>query len=94
MPGLIDKLGDNKVAVRQANGRLLAVLMETLQPGVVLGALSPAFMHGNWKVREAVVNIFIQVHKSPALLADWAVFRFMLCCQLKFAVGDCACQSI
>lgn len=61
MPGLIDKLGDNKVAVRQANGKLLAVLMDVLQPAVVLDALSPAFMHGNWKVREAAVNIFIQV---------------------------------
>ena len=61
MPGLIDKLGDNKVAVRQANGKLLAVLMDVLHPAVVLDALSPAFMHGNWKVREAAVNIFIQV---------------------------------
>ena len=61
MPGLIDKLGDNKVAVRQANGKLLAVLIDVLQPAVVLDALSPALMHGNWKVREAAVNIFIQV---------------------------------
>lgn len=61
MPGLIDKLGDNKVAVRQANGKLLAVLMSVLQPATVLDALSPALMHGNWKVREAAVNIFIQV---------------------------------
>ncbi|KAL3145389.1 hypothetical protein ABBQ38_001639 [Trebouxia sp. C0009 RCD-2024] len=60
MPGLIDKLGDNKVAVRQANGKLLAVLMSVLQPATVLDALSPALMHGNWKVREAAVNIFIQ----------------------------------
>ncbi len=61
MPGLIDKLGDNKVAVRQANSKLLAVLMDVLQPGVVLDALSPALMHGNWRVREAAVNIIIQV---------------------------------
>ncbi|KAL0049660.1 hypothetical protein WJX82_007087 [Trebouxia sp. C0006] len=60
MPGLIDKLGDNKVAVRQANSKLLAVLMDVLQPGVVLDALSPALMHGNWRVREAAVNIIIQ----------------------------------
>lgn len=62
MPGVIDKLGDNKVAVRQANGKLLAVLMDVLQPAIVLDALSPALMHGNWKVREAAVNIFIQVY--------------------------------
>ncbi len=61
MPGLIDKLGDNKVAVRQANSKLLAVLMDVLQPGVVLDALSPALMHGNWRVREAAINIIIQV---------------------------------
>ena len=65
MPGLIDKLGDNKVAVRQANGKLLAVLMNVLQPAVVLDALSPACMHGNWKVREAAVNSFIQVPLLP-----------------------------
>lgn len=66
MPGLIDKLGDNKVAVRQANGKLLAVLMDVLQPGTVLDALSPALMHGNWKVREAAVNVFIQVSTKAA----------------------------
>ena len=61
MPSLIDKLGDNKVAVRQANSKLLAVLMDVLQPSVVLDSLSPALMHGNWRVREAAVNIFSQV---------------------------------
>ena len=69
MPGLIDKLGDNKVAVRQANSKLLAVLMDVLQPGIVLDALSPALMHGNWKVREAAVNIFIQVWMQEPLCA-------------------------
>ena len=81
MPGLIDKLGDNKVAVRQANSKLLAVLMDVLQPGLVLDALSPALMHGNWRVREAAVNIIIQV----TLMHD-----YMLCmsCSQHHHSGD------
>ena len=61
MPGLIDKLGDNKVVVREANADLLAGLMNVLQPGVVLDAFLPALSHGSWKIREAAVKVITQV---------------------------------
>lgn len=61
MPGIIDKLGDNKVAVRQANARLLTGLMEVLQPGGVLDAFLPALSHGNLRIREAAVKVITQV---------------------------------
>ena len=64
MPAVISKLGDNKVAVRQANNKLLAVLMDVLQPGTILEGLSMALVHSNWKVREAAVNVFTQVLPS------------------------------
>lgn len=61
MPGIIDKLGDNKVVVRQANIRLLDELMQVLPPGVVLDAFLPALSHGNLKIREQAVNTITQV---------------------------------
>ena len=65
------KLGDRKVAVRQANNRLLAVLRQVLQPGNVLDALSCALMHNNWKIREAAVNVFTQVPSYSLLNSQY-----------------------
>ena len=70
MPGLIDKLGDNKVAVRQANARLLARLMDVLQPGVILDAFLPALSHGNLRIREAAVKVIIQVYNGRSLTTE------------------------
>ena len=64
MPGLIDKLGDNKIVVRQANTRVLKMLMEVLRPRAVLEGLSGALLHSNWRVREEAVNMFTLVRLS------------------------------
>ena len=74
MPGLIDKLGDNKIVVRQANTRVLKMLMEVLRPRAVLEGLSGALLHSNWRVREEAVNMFTLVRlgsrRASSLRAD------------------------
>ncbi|KAK9817952.1 hypothetical protein WJX72_004805 [[Myrmecia] bisecta] len=60
MPGLIDKLGDNKIVVRQADISVITILMRTLRPPPVLDSLSGALLHDNWRVREEAINIVIQ----------------------------------
>lgn len=73
MPGLIDKLGDNKIVVRQANTRVLKMLMEVLRPRAVLEGLSGALLHSNWRVREEAVNMFTLVRlgsRRASLRAD------------------------
>ena len=74
MPGLIDKLGDNKIVVRQANTRVLKMLMEMLRPRAVLEGLSGALLHSNWRVREEAINMFTLVRlgsRGPSSLSAY-----------------------
>lgn len=68
MPGLINKLGDSKIVVRQANIRVISTLMSTLRPRPVLDALAGALIHTDWRVREEAINVIIQA--SPNELVE------------------------
>mmetsp|Transcript_2156 Transcript_2156/g.4433 ORF Transcript_2156/g.4433 Transcript_2156/m.4433 type:complete len:1381 (-) Transcript_2156:85-4227(-) len=56
---LIEKLGDNKIVVRQANVKVLSKLMQTLTPKPVLEILVRHIRHKNWRVREEIINMII-----------------------------------
>jgi len=61
MPGLVEKLGDSKIVVRQANLKVLNKLILTARSGVVIEGLVAGLKNGVAQVREEIVNVFIHV---------------------------------
>lgn len=56
---LSNKLGDNKIVIRQENMKVLMQLMQILSPKAVLSVLTTNLQHRNSRVREETVNVFI-----------------------------------
>lgn len=56
---LANKLGDNKIVIRQENMKVLMNLMHVLSPGPVLEVLTSSLQHKNSRVREEAVNVVI-----------------------------------
>ena len=56
---LSNKLGDNKIVIRQENMKVLMQLMQILSPKAVLSVLTGNLQHRNSRVREETVNVFI-----------------------------------
>ena len=56
---LSNKLGDNKIVIRQENMKVLMQLMQILSPKAVLSVLTSNLQHRNSRVREETVNVFI-----------------------------------
>eukprot|EP01135_Chromosphaera_perkinsii_P001920 Nk52_evm69s212 gene=Nk52_evmTU69s212 len=59
VPKLVQKFGDNKMVIRQANMKVLNRLMHILSPKPVIAMLLPCLANQNWHVREEVVNVLI-----------------------------------
>lgn len=64
MPKLIEKLGDNKIMVRQAGIQVLRNAMSVTSPGLILDQLLEGFKHSSWRVREEIVSMYIMVGQS------------------------------
>lgn len=56
---LSNKLGDNKIVIRQENMKVFMQLMQILSPKAVLTVLTSNLQHRNSRVREETVNVFI-----------------------------------
>lgn len=56
---LTNKLGDNKIVIRQENMKVLMQLMQILSPKAVLNVLTSSLQHRNSRVREETVNVVI-----------------------------------
>lgn len=56
---LSNKLGDNKIVIRQENMKVLMQLMQILSPNAILSVLTANLQHRNSRVREETVNVFI-----------------------------------
>ena len=56
---LANKLGDNKIVIRQENMKVLMNLMHILSPTPILKVLTSSFQHKNSRVREEAVNVVI-----------------------------------
>ncbi|RMX50084.1 hypothetical protein pdam_00002933 [Pocillopora damicornis] len=56
---LSNKLGDNKIVIRQENMKVFMQLMQILSPKSVLTVLTSNLQHRNSRVREETVNVFI-----------------------------------
>ncbi|XP_074631934.1 TOG array regulator of axonemal microtubules protein 1-like isoform X2 [Acropora palmata] len=56
---LSNKLGDNKIVIRQENMKVLMQLMQILSPREVLSVLTSNLQHRNSRVREETVNVYI-----------------------------------
>lgn len=59
LSALSNKLGDNKIVIRQENMKVLMQLMQILSPKAVLSVLTANLQHRNSRVREETVNVFI-----------------------------------
>lgn len=56
---LTNKLGDNKIVIRQENMKVLMHLMQILSPKPVLNVLTSSLQHPKSKVREETLNVVI-----------------------------------
>ncbi|GMH44231.1 hypothetical protein BSKO_12165 [Bryopsis sp. KO-2023] len=61
IPKLIEKLGDNKIMVRQASIQVLRNMLKVTSPRPVLEMLVEGLKHSSWRIREEVVTIHIMV---------------------------------
>eukprot|EP00163_Fabomonas_tropica_P001966 TRINITY_DN1145_c1_g1_i2.p1 TRINITY_DN1145_c1_g1~~TRINITY_DN1145_c1_g1_i2.p1 ORF type:complete len:1334 (-),score=342.97 TRINITY_DN1145_c1_g1_i2:21-4022(-) len=60
LSALIEKLGDNKIVIRQANMKVISKLLQILTPKPILTELLQKLHHKNWHVREEIINTVIQ----------------------------------
>lgn len=59
MPGLVDKLGDNKVMIRQLSMQGLRGVGRIMKPQVLLSLLLPHLASPKWHTREEILNFVI-----------------------------------
>jgi hypothetical protein len=65
VPNLVEKLGDNKIVIRQANFKVLSRLVMTLSPKQLLPMLISSLGHRNWHIREEIVHLIVHMLLSP-----------------------------
>lgn len=59
LPSIINKLGDNKIAIRQGAFKILSTLLENNSPIIIFTHLIKDFYNTNWHIREEVVTVII-----------------------------------
>lgn len=59
IPGCLRKLGDNKIAVRQAAFKVFKALTQEVKPRILFPQLIDALSSSNWHVREEALNVII-----------------------------------
>lgn len=64
----MEKLGDNKIAIRQLAQEALKALGYSIKPAVILGMLNPFLSSPNWHIREEIllytITTFLNIGKS------------------------------
>lgn len=98
VPPLIDKLGDNKIVVRQAIMKVFKTLMLHVDPEPIVDTLLANFDSKNARIREEVVNILI-VTLITAIDHDFDFPRVVaslcgLLCDKKPKVTDAASDAL
>jgi len=74
VPSCMDKLGDNKIAVRQAAFKVFRGFLTELPPRLLFGHLITGLHSENWHVREAVLHVMM-----ASMLADLPDFQWDFC---------------
>ena len=59
VPGIVDKLGDNKINIRQLAQESLRVLKQLMKPTTLFGMLIPFLNNPNWHIREEILLFII-----------------------------------
>lgn len=59
IPGLVDKLGDNKIMIRQLAQEALKSLSLSIKQSIILGTLIPFLSNPNWHTREEILLFII-----------------------------------
>ena len=74
IPSCVEKLGDNKITVRQAAFRVFRGFIREVHPRLLFPHLVEALGSDNWHIREAVLHVMI-----AALLANIPDYEFDFC---------------
>eukprot|EP00743_Colponemidia_sp_Colp-15_P007986 GILK01008649.1.p1 GENE.GILK01008649.1~~GILK01008649.1.p1 ORF type:complete len:1647 (-),score=313.75 GILK01008649.1:294-5174(-) len=59
LTGLVEKLGDNKIVIRQASMKVFAKILQSIGFEPILGCLYVSLEHKNWHVREEMLGVLI-----------------------------------
>ena len=74
VPSCLEKLGDNKIAVRQAAFKVFRAFLTEVTPRLLFSHLVAGLQSANWHVREAVLHVMM-----AAMLADLPDFQWDFC---------------
>lgn len=66
----MEKLGDNKIMVRQAAIQVLRNAMNVANPALLLGLLSEGLQHNSWRVREECMSLEVMVRTTCMPLTE------------------------
>ena len=88
VPTLVEKLGDNKIVVRQANAKVFNKLVDTVGPQPVLAVLATPLQHRSWRVREEVANVAILGLHTAGTRLDDDTLTALLPTLAHLATGD------
>lgn len=78
VPSCMDKLGDNKIAVRQAAFKVFRGFLTEIPPRLLFGHLIAGLQSENWHVREAVLHVMM-----ASMLADLPDFQWDFCALIQ-----------
>ena len=59
VPGLVEKLGDNKIVIRQTALHAFRSLLVSIRQRTVVQILIPYLQNKNWHIREQILNVII-----------------------------------
>ncbi len=76
IPGLVEKLGDNKIVIRQSAQLAFRGIMENMRVGTLVTILLPYLKNKNWHIREEILNLLstLVIGYHHTLQVDYPLF--------------------
>jgi len=59
IPGLVEKLGDNKIVIRQSAFKAFRGILLSIRHRTLISMLLNYLSNKNWHIREEILNVFI-----------------------------------
>ena len=57
LPGIIKKLGESKIAIRQASQKVLKEFVKLIKPRILFANIKEALEHQNWILRKEILEL-------------------------------------
>lgn len=86
--GLVDKLGDNKVMIRQLALQGLRAIAKVMKPGLLLSQLLPHLNSPKWHTREEILSFIIMSFLTSDAPPEDFDYRSLLSSILKLLSDD------